>query len=163
LAVQSSNVQTSPSGIRIPFISVLHLNLFHSYANPTVCHVLMSQEKSFRLYLQRDRDMAILCSRCDTKVLRPERCTVLDGKPCDACIEDMGLERKIQKLSVEIEKIQTMRRALRTTMNENHDRLIPKFPPEIISHMFLQHSPPSERFDKFNRNNPLNLGAVCQK
>jgi len=101
------------------------------------------------------------CSRCDTKVLRPERCTVLDGKLCAACTEDMELEKKIQEHEIAIEKIHTMRRALRTTMNENHDRLIPKFPPEIISHIFLQYCPPSEFVDVYD--SPLYLGAVCQK
>jgi len=109
-------------------------------------------------------NMAIQCSRCDTKVLRPEQlCTVWDGKPCDACTEDMALEKEIQELEIAIEKIHTRRRALRTTMNKNHDRLIPKFPPEIISHIFIQYSPPSEFFGIYDGNNPLNLGAVCQK
>jgi hypothetical protein len=46
-------------------------------------------------------------------------------------------------------------------MNENHDRLIQKFPPEIASLIFIQYSPPSESFD--NLESPLHLGAVCQK
>jgi len=55
--------------------------------------------------------MEILCSRCDTKVLRPEQlCTVWDGKPCDACTEDMELEKEIQELEIAIEKIHTRRR-----------------------------------------------------
>jgi hypothetical protein len=88
------------------------------------------------------------------KVLRPERCAVLDGNPCSACTEDMKLEKKIKELEVKIEKINIRRRALRTAMNENHDPLIHKFPPEIASQIFIQYPP---------LDNPLYLGAVCQK
>jgi hypothetical protein len=55
------------------------------------------------------------------------------------------------------------RRAIRTAMNENHDPFIHKFPPEIASHIFMQYSPPSERFDRPHKTSPLYLGAVCQK
>jgi len=55
------------------------------------------------------------------------------------------------------------RRALRTVMNENHDRLIHQFPPEIASHIFIQYAPPSALLDKGDRSTPLYLGAVCQK
>jgi len=97
----------------------------------------------------------------DQKVLRPEQCVVLDGKPCAACSEDMELEKEINELEIMIEKIHSRRRALRTTMNENHDPLIHKFPPEIASLIFMQSSPPSTLFERLH--NPLYLGAVCQK
>jgi hypothetical protein len=107
--------------------------------------------------------MASLCSRCSTKVLRPERCVILDGKPCAACAEDIELEKEIQELEIMIDKIHIRRRELRTAMNKNHDRFIPKFPPEIASHIFAQYSPPSTFFKKYDYDNPLYLGAVCQK
>jgi hypothetical protein len=97
------------------------------------------------------------------KVFRPERCIVLDGKPCAACTEDIELEMEINELEKEIEKIHIRRRALRTVMNENHDSLILKFPPEIVSHIFIQYSPPNGRTDKPDGSSPLYLGAVCQK
>jgi hypothetical protein len=102
------------------------------------------------------------------KVLRPEQC-VVDGKFCAACTEDIEAEKELNELEEEmkelesrIEKIHIRRRALRTAMNENHDPLIHKFPPEIASHIFIQYSPPSASSDKFDRS-PLYLGAVCQK
>ncbi|KIM47375.1 hypothetical protein M413DRAFT_439060 [Hebeloma cylindrosporum] len=92
---------------------------------------------------------------------RPKRCTaVVDDKRCAACSEDIKLEQEINELEIQIQKIQSRRRALRTAMNENHDPLIHKFPPEIASHIFMQYSPP--RLYP-GRNNPLYLGAVCQK
>jgi len=98
------------------------------------------------------------------KILRPEQCVVLDGKPCSACTEDIELEKEITELENKIQKINIRRRALRTAMNENHDPLIHKFPPEIASHIFIQYSPPPSTFFKeLNTNNPLYLGAVCQK
>ena len=107
--------------------------------------------------------MAGLRSRCCTKVLRPERCVILDGKPCVACAEDIELEKEIKELESMIDKIHIRRRELRTAMNENHDRLISKFPPEIASHIFTQYSPPSTFSKEFGYDNPLYLGAVCQK
>ena len=97
------------------------------------------------------------------KVLRPERCMVRNGKPCKACTEDIKLEKKIKELEIKIKKIYIKRRALRTAMNENHDSLIHKFPPEIASLIFIQCSPPIESIDIHFRPNPLYLGAVCQK
>ena len=107
--------------------------------------------------------MAGLRSRCSTKVLRPERCVILDGKPCAACAEDIELEKEIKELESMIDKIHIRRSELRTAMNENHDRLISKFPPEIASHIFTQYSPPSTFSKEFGYDNPLYLGAVCQK
>ena len=97
------------------------------------------------------------------KILRPEQCVVLDGKPCRACTEDIELEKEKKELEIKIKKIYIRRRAIRTAMNENHDPFIHKFPPEVASHIFIQYSPPSERFDRPHRNSPLYLGAVCQK
>jgi hypothetical protein len=97
------------------------------------------------------------------KVLRPEQCAVWDGKPCAACDEDIELEKEKKELEIRIEKIDLRRRALRTVMNENHDRLILRFPPEIASHIFIQYAPPSALFNKGNRSTLLYLGAVCQK
>ena len=88
---------------------------------------------------------------------------VRNGKPCRACTEDIKLEKKIKELEIKIKKIYIKRRALRTAMNENHDSLIHKFPPEIASHIFIQCSPPIECVDIYFRPNPLYLGAVCQK
>jgi hypothetical protein len=107
--------------------------------------------------------MTVPGSRCNAKVLRPERCEVLDGKPCAACTEDVELEKEMGELERSIEKLQTRRRALRTVMNENHDCLIHKFPPEIASHIFIQYAPPSVSREKKERTTPLHLGAVCQK
>jgi len=97
------------------------------------------------------------------KILRPGRCIAWDGKPCAACTEYIKLERETHELELEIKKINISRRALRTVLNENHDQLIHKFPPEIASHIFAQYAPLSACFDKYGRNNPLYLGAVCQK
>ncbi|KIM38212.1 hypothetical protein M413DRAFT_247964 [Hebeloma cylindrosporum] len=104
-----------------------------------------------------------LCSRCSGNVLRvrPERCSLSDGKPCSPCTEDMELEKEEKKLEMMIEKIQIKRRALRTRMNDNHDRLIHKFPPEIASHVFIQYTPSIDYISA--KINPLYLGAVCQK
>jgi hypothetical protein len=87
----------------------------------------------------------------------------LDGRPCSACAEDIELEKEIKELGIKIKKINIRRRAIRTAMNENHDPFIHKFPPEIASHIFMQYSPPSERFDRPHKTSPLYLGAVCQK
>jgi len=88
---------------------------------------------------------------------------VLDGKPCSACTEDIELEKVKKELEIKIKKLNNRRRTLRTAMNENHDPLIHKFPPEIASHIFIQYSPPSTFFKELDTNNPLYLGAVCQK
>ena len=120
--------------------------------------------------------MLALHSRSDMKVLRPERCVVLDGKRCVACTKDIELEQEITELEqgiteleieiteleTKMEKIHIRRRALRTVMNENHD-LIHQFPPEIASHIFMQYSSPSECTDSPYETSPLYLGAVCQK
>ena len=98
------------------------------------------------------------CSR-DTKILRPERCAGLDGEPCSACTEDIELEMETKELEGQIEKIHAKRRALRTVMNENHDQLIARFPPEITSQIFIHYAPP----DEIQTSTPLYLGAVCQK
>ncbi|KIM47374.1 hypothetical protein M413DRAFT_439059 [Hebeloma cylindrosporum] len=104
------------------------------------------------------------------KVLRPESCTILDGNPCAACTEDIEcekeikeLQKQIQELESRIAKLHLRRRPLRTAMNENHDRLIHRFPSEIASHIFLQCSPPSTIFDGYKMINTLYLGSVCQK
>jgi hypothetical protein len=98
------------------------------------------------------------------KVLRPKQCVVFDGKPCSACTEDIELEKEIKELEIKIKKINIRRRAIRTAMNENHDPLIHKFPPEIASNIFMQYSPPNEFFDRsYDVTSPLYLGAVCQK
>jgi hypothetical protein len=63
-----------------------------------------------------------------------------------------------------MKKLYIRRRAIRTAMNENHDPLMNKFPPEIVSHIFMQYSLPSARVDRrYNWTSPLYLGAVCQK
>jgi len=97
------------------------------------------------------------------KILRPERCVVWGGTPCAACTEDIELEKEMNELEIKIEKVHIRRRALRTAMNENHDPLIHKFPPEIASHIFTQYSPPSASIDKYHMVSLLYLGAVCQK
>lgn len=92
--------------------------------------------------------MIIPGSQCNAKVLRPERCEVLDDKPCSACTEDIELEKEITgELEHSIEKLQSRHHTLRTVMNENHDHLIQKFPPEIVSHI-LFHIPPQVLRDK---------------
>lgn len=71
----------------------------------------------------------------------------------------------MKELQDSVEKIQIKRRELRTAMNQNHDPLIHKFPPEIASHIFVQCAPTSAFFDENSKNwgCPLYLGAVCQK
>ena len=88
---------------------------------------------------------------------------VLDGKPCPACTEDIKLEQDIRDLEQMIEKSHNRRRALRTVMNENHDHLIHKFPPEIASHIFIQCAPLSVSRYEEDRNTPLLLGSVCRR
>jgi len=107
--------------------------------------------------------MTIPGSLWNAKVLRPEQCEVLDGKPCAACAEDIELEKEIRELERSIEELQSRHCALRTVMNENHDHLIQKFPPEIASHIFIQYAPPSVSRYKEERSTPLRLGAVCRK
>ena len=114
--------------------------------------------------------MTVPGNRSNTKVLRPERCVVLDGKPCAACTENIKLEQEVQELEQQIQELEKMieelhnrRRALRTVMNENHDHLIHKFPPEIASHIFIQYAPPSVSENKKYRSTPLRLGSVCRK
>ncbi|KIM36199.1 hypothetical protein M413DRAFT_318622 [Hebeloma cylindrosporum] len=79
------------------------------------------------------------CSQCTPKVLRSDRCIVLDGNPCSPCAEDIVLEKQLEELDKLAEKIHNKRRALRTVMNENHDRLIHIFPPEIGSQIFFHY------------------------
>ena len=115
---------------------------------------------------ESDRDMTCMtamCGRSNVKVLRPEQCAVLDGKPCATCAEDIELEKEMNKLEIRAEKILIRRRVLRTVMNEIHDRLIHRFPPEIGSHIFLQYALPSELFNQDDGISPLYLGAVCWK
>jgi len=107
--------------------------------------------------------MTTLCSRSKVKVLRPEQCAVLDGKPCAACTEDIELEKEMNELQIRVEKILIRRRTLRTVMNEIHDGLIHRFPPEIASHIFIQYTPPSALFNQDDGSSPLYLGAVCRK
>jgi hypothetical protein len=73
---------------------------------------------------------------------------VWDGEPCSACAEDIELELAIKELEDQIEKMYIKRRALRTIMNENHDQLISKFPPEIASEIFIYYAPPYHSFVK---------------
>ena len=87
----------------------------------------------------------------------------MDGPPCSACAEDIELEKEVNGLEIRIEEIHIRCRALRMAMNENHDHLIHKFPPEIASHIFVQSAPPSACFDGKDRSCPLYLGSVCQK
>jgi len=107
--------------------------------------------------------MTVPGNRSNAKVLRPERCVVSDGKPCAACTEDVKLEQEIRELEKTIEELHNRRRALRTVMNENHDHLIHKFPPEIASHIFIKYAPPSASHHKKDRSTPLRLGSVCRK
>ncbi|KIM42601.1 hypothetical protein M413DRAFT_444306 [Hebeloma cylindrosporum] len=108
--------------------------------------------------------MTVLSSRCNaSKVLRPERCVVLDGKPCAACTEDIELEKQIGELETLIYELYNRRRALRTVMNDNHDHLIHNFPPEIVSHIFVLYATPNVSTHKNKRSTPLRLGAVCRK
>ena len=107
--------------------------------------------------------MTVQDSRCNAKVLRPERRVVFDGTPCAACTEDIELEKETGELQCSDGKLQSKRRALRTVMNENHDHFIHKFPPEIASHIFIQYAPPSVCREKKERSTPLRLGAVCRK
>jgi len=86
------------------------------------------------------------------KVLRPDRCGMPDGNRCSACTEDIALEQQFKELETSMEKIHIKRRALRTVMNQNHDRLIHRFPPEIASRIFFYYSLIT-----------LFLRAVCQK
>jgi hypothetical protein len=65
-----------------------------------------------------------------------------------ACTEDIELEKEIKNSKSGLRRYIIRRRALRTVMNENHDPLIHKFPPEIASHIFIQYAPPSALFDK---------------
>ena len=49
--------------------------------------------------------------------------------------EDIEFEKQVNELQIMIQKLQTRRRVLRTSMNENHNRLIHKSPPEVTSHI----------------------------
>ena len=85
-------------------------------------------------------------------------CNTLGGGGCLACKEDIELEQKMQEL-------QERRRELRTTMNENHDPLILKLPPEVASYIFLLSM--GERDTRAIAHwsgglpTPFLLGAVC--
>ena len=97
---------------------------------------------SFLIATQSKRGLVFRRPSTMMKVLRPsEQCAVVDGKPCAACAEDIELEKEKKELEIRIKKIDLRRRSLRTVMNENHDRLIPRFPLEIASHIFIQYAP----------------------
>jgi len=98
-----------------------------------------------------------------TKVLRPDRCVMPDGNRCSACIEDIALEQQLKELEKSMEKIHIKRRALRTVMNQNHDRLIHRFPHEIASRIFFYYSLDNRCLETYAKTNTLFLGAVCQK
>ena len=98
-----------------------------------------------------------------TKVLRPDRCVMPDGDRCSACTEDIALEQQLKELKRLMEKIHIKRRALRTVMNQNHDRLIHRFPPEIASRIFFHYSLITRFMETYAKTNTLFLGAVCQK
>jgi len=98
-----------------------------------------------------------------TKVLRPDGCVMPDGNRCSACTEDIALEKQLKELENLTEKIHIRRRALRTVMNQNHDRLIHRFPPEIASRIFFYYSLASSCLDTYEKTNTLCLGAVCRK
>jgi hypothetical protein len=103
------------------------------------------------------------CQCLTAKVLRPDRCVMLDGNLCSACAEDIVLEQELKELEKLVEKIHIKRRALRTAMNQNHECLIHKFPPEIASQIFFHYSLANLHFDTHAKTNTLFLGAVCQK
>jgi hypothetical protein len=74
------------------------------------------------------------------KVLRPARCLVL---ACTVCIEDIELEKEVKEVEIGRRYPSGAARfEVRTAMNENHDLFIQKFPSEIVSHIFIQYSPP---------------------
>ena len=102
-------------------------------------------------------------SQCNAKVLQPERCEVLDGKPCTACTEDIELKKEIGELQRSIKKLQSRHHTFHMVMNKNHDHLIHKFPLEITSHIFIQYALLSVSCYKEDRSTPLCLGAVCWK
>jgi len=106
---------------------------------------------------------SIVCRCMTTKVPRPDRCVMSDGDPCSACAEDIALEQELENLEKLREKIYIKRRALRAAMNENHDRLIRRFPPEIASRIFFHYSLANPRFNTYGNTNTLFLGAVCQR
>ncbi|KIM38263.1 hypothetical protein M413DRAFT_447997 [Hebeloma cylindrosporum] len=96
-------------------------------------------------------------------LLRLDQCTMQDGNRCSACAEDIVMEEQLNELEKMAEKIRTKRRVLRTVMNQNHDRLIHRFPPEIASRIFFHHCRDSLRLNKKENLDALTLGAVCQK
>ena len=105
----------------------------------------------------------IRCQCTTTKTLRPDRCIMSDGNPCSACTENIALEQELKDLQNVRGKIHIKQRTLRTAMNQNHDRLIQRFPPEIASRVFFHSSLASLRFDTYAKTNTLFLGAVCQR
>ena len=106
---------------------------------------------------------SFICQCMTTKILRPDRCIMLDGNSCSACTQDIALEQEREKIEKLREKIYIKRRALRTAMNQNHDRLIHRFPPEIASRVFSHCSLTNLRFNTYENTNTLFLGAVCQR
>jgi hypothetical protein len=105
----------------------------------------------------------VRCQLRTTKVLRPDRCVMPDGNCCSACTEDIALEQQLKELKKLMENIHIKRRALRTVMNQNHDRLIHRFPPEIASRIFFYYSPITGFLETYAKTNTLFLGAICQK
>ena len=85
-------------------------------------------------------------------------CSILEGRGCLACKEDMQLAKKIQKL-------QERRQKLQTEMNEIHDPFVLKLPPELASYIFLLSMGRRDTREIPSRGDclptPFLLGAVC--
>ena len=105
----------------------------------------------------------IRCQLMTSKVLLSDRCVMPDGNRCSACTKDIALEQQLKELAKSMEKICIKRRTLRTVMNQNHDHLIHRFPPEIASQIFFYYSLTSSCLDTHEKTNTLRLGAICQK
>lgn len=105
----------------------------------------------------------IRCQLMTSKVLCPDRCVMPDGNRCSACTEGIALEQQLKELAKSMEKIRIKRCALRTVMNQNHNRLIHRFPPEIASRIFFYCFLASSCLDTHEKTNTLRLRAICQK
>ena len=140
------------------------LYLRKPYGKQAMHYTCREESTNLDIYPQHYRDMSVLslwhCCRPKIKIFGPERCLVFDLEACAACTEDSKLEKEMNQPEIRIQKTLTKRHALRTVMNDNHDRLISRFPPEIASN-FIQYSPPSAFFDEDVRPSLSELGPRC--
>ncbi|PPQ83938.1 hypothetical protein CVT25_000691 [Psilocybe cyanescens] len=96
-------------------------------------------------------------------------CDILDGAPCLPCQQSIKLEAQIVVAKgPALDNLLILKRNLRTEINDHHDPITRRFPPELTSRVFEISSEECGPYDLHGEIpwdqlfTPLILGAVCQ-